>query len=94
LAVAELAERMAGGAGVVAKWPREERSLSRAERMRFQTELKTLGFDPGVADAVLGRKSRAALRDYQKAHGLPADGFATADLLARLDAEPKPAATP
>ena len=90
LAVAELADRMAGGAPIAAKWPRDERSLSRAERMRFQTDLKSLGFDPGVADAVLGRKSRAALRDYQKSHGLAADGFPTASLLARLDAEPKP----
>jgi peptidoglycan hydrolase-like protein with peptidoglycan-binding domain len=33
----------------------------------------------------LGRGTRAALRQYQKAHGLPADGFATDDLLKRLD---------
>ena len=90
LAVAVLADRIAGRPGTQGRWPREERSLSRAERLRFQTDLKALGFDPGATDGVLGRRSRSALRDYQKAHGLPADGFATAALLARLDAEPKP----
>jgi len=36
---------------------------------------------------VLGRKTRAMLRQYQKSRSLPADGFATASLLAMLDAD-------
>src|SRR6202020_1122935 len=35
LAVGMLADRMAGGEPFVAKWPREERALSRAERTQF-----------------------------------------------------------
>jgi membrane-bound lytic murein transglycosylase B len=66
-------------------WPRDERPLSRAERIQFQTDLAKLGFDPGVPDGVLGRRSRAALRQYQKSHGLAVDGFPTASLLALLD---------
>ena len=93
LAVALLADRMAGGPPPVASWPRDERLLSRAERMRFQTDLNALGFALGEPDGVLGRRTRAALRQYQKAHDLAADGFATASLLDRLDAEPKPAAS-
>jgi membrane-bound lytic murein transglycosylase B len=89
LAVALLSDRMAGAPGLVASWPRGERALSRAERIQFQTDLKALGFDPGAPDGVLGRNSRAALRQYQKARGLTADGFPTAALLAKLEAEPK-----
>jgi len=33
---------------------------------------------------VFGRRTRAALRDYQKARGLPADGFPTAEILTRI----------
>jgi membrane-bound lytic murein transglycosylase B len=66
-------------------WPRDERALSRSERFSFQADLAKLGFDPGTPDGVLGRKTRSALRQYQKAHGLAADGFATASLLAMLD---------
>jgi membrane-bound lytic murein transglycosylase B len=93
LAVAELADRMADGPAIKGGWPRNERSLSRDERQRFQTDLKSLGFDPGDPDGVLGRRTRAALRQYQKARGLAADGFATAALLGRLDGEtvPQPA---
>jgi membrane-bound lytic murein transglycosylase B len=84
LAVGMLADRMAGGEPFVAKWPREERALSRAERTQFQNDLKTLGFDPGDTDGVLGRKTRIALQLYQKSKGFAADGFPTALLLAAL----------
>jgi membrane-bound lytic murein transglycosylase B len=90
LAVALLADRMAGGDPVKHSWPREERSLSRAERFQFQNDLARLGFDPGTADGVLGHQSRAALRHYQKAHGLAADGFPTAALLAQMDKDADP----
>src|SRR6185437_6057354 len=72
LAVGLLADRMAGAAPLVASWPRQERSLSRSERTRLQSELMALGFDAGAADGVLGRRSRAALRQYQKSRGLAA----------------------
>jgi membrane-bound lytic murein transglycosylase B len=85
LAVALLADRMAGGDAIKHAWPRDERALSRSERISFQVDLAKLGFDPGTADGVLGRKSRAMLRLYQKSKSLPADGFATASLLAMLD---------
>ncbi|MBN9587894.1 MAG: hypothetical protein BGN85_01595 [Alphaproteobacteria bacterium 64-11] len=85
LAVGLLADRMAGAGPVKHDWPLGERPLSRDERISFQQDLAKLGFDPGPADGILGRGTRAALRRYQKAHGLPADGFPTAELLAALD---------
>ena len=87
LAVALLADRMAGGDPVKHAWPRDERALSRSERFSFQVDLAKLGFDAGTPDGVLGRKSRAALRQYQKSKSLAADGFATTSLLAILDAD-------
>ena len=87
LAVALLADRMAGAGPVKHAWPRDERALSRSERLAFQADLQKLGFDTGTPDGVLGRKSRAALRQYQKSKALPADGFATASLLAMLEAD-------
>ncbi len=85
LAVGLLADRMAGGGEVRHAWPRDERPLSRDERLRLQTELTALGFDSGAPDGVLGRKTRAALRAWQKSKGFAADGFATAALLAMID---------
>jgi membrane-bound lytic murein transglycosylase B len=85
LAVGLLADRMAGSAPVKHSWPRDERPLSRNERLQFQSDLIKLGFDAGTPDGVLGRKTRAALRQYQKSKGIVPDGFATASLLAVLD---------
>jgi membrane-bound lytic murein transglycosylase B len=87
LAVGLLADRMAGSDGVKRAWPRDERPLSRDERIRFQTELTKAGFDAGMPDGVLGRKTRSALRQYQKSKSIDADGFPTASLLATLDAD-------
>jgi len=87
LAVGLLADRMAGAAPVRHAWPRDERPLSREERLRLQTELTAQGFDSGAPDGVLGRQTRAALRAWQMARGIPADGFATAAVLDRLNSE-------
>ncbi|MBV8243219.1 MAG: peptidoglycan-binding protein, partial [Hyphomicrobiales bacterium] len=40
--------------------------------------------DVGRVDGVLGLKSRVAIRDTQLKFGLPADGWPTVELLARL----------
>jgi peptidoglycan hydrolase-like protein with peptidoglycan-binding domain len=70
----------------MASWPRDEQPLTSDQRTQFQTALQTLGYDIGTIDGVLGRKTRSALRQYQKAHGLAADGFPTLEMLGRLNA--------
>jgi len=84
LAICTLADRLQGGGGIVTAWPRDEMPLTADERTTLQTTLKSLGFDPGVIDGVLGRGTRAAIRTYQQARGLTADGYPTKELLARL----------
>ena len=44
-----------------------------------QEALKAKGYDPGASDGAIGPRTRAALRNFQKAEGLRATG--------RLDAE-------
>jgi membrane-bound lytic murein transglycosylase B len=87
LAISLLADRMAGKEPVRHVWPRDERALSHSERISFQADLQKLGFDPGTPDGVLGRRTRAALRQYQQSKSLPADGFPTAALLETLEME-------
>jgi membrane-bound lytic murein transglycosylase B len=84
LAVCTLADLIAGRPGITAEWPREEEPMSRDERYAFQNALVKLGFDPGKIDGILGRGVRAALRQYQKTHGMPADGFPTLGLLTSM----------
>jgi membrane-bound lytic murein transglycosylase B len=94
LAVSLLADRMMGASPVRHDWPREERPLSRSERLQFQKDLLTLGFDPGTPDGVLGRNTRSALRQYQKSKSLAADGFPTAIILGMLETEAAARALP
>lgn len=89
LAVCYLADRIQGGAPIIGTWPRDEQPLTGDQRTQFQTDLNALGYDVGAVDGVLGRKTRNALRAYQKAHGLPADGFPTMEMLGRLNADVK-----
>lgn len=87
LAVGYLADRIAGRAPILHAWPRGEEPLSRDDRMAFQRSLKRLGYDPGAIDGIIGAHVRSALRDYQRARGLKPDGFATQDLLKRMQRE-------
>ena len=80
-----LADRMMDRPGLQAPWPRGEKPLSRADRLRFQTDLAALGYDAGDLDGLLGRKTRIALRQYQVSRGLIADAYPTLAVLALLD---------
>jgi peptidoglycan hydrolase-like protein with peptidoglycan-binding domain len=41
--------------------------------------VRTLGFDPGVIDGIIGGHSKDAIKGYQQSKGLPADGDAGPD---------------
>jgi hypothetical protein len=84
LAIGHLADRLRGGAPFVQPWPRQERELSRAERLELQQLLVQRGFYHGVPDGQFGGLTREALRGFQTSIGVPADGFATAAVLERL----------
>lgn len=84
LAVALLAQRLDGGPGVVADWPRDLQPLSREQTRQLQTALNARGFDTGTPDGVQGPATRAGLRQYQQSQGLVADGYPTLELLQGL----------
>jgi len=85
LAVGMLSDYVAGrDAGVKQAWPRDDRPLSLNERKALQQALAEKGFDPGPADGIIGAGTKKALRLWQKSRGLPADGYASADILLKL----------
>jgi len=93
LSVGLLAERIAGAGPLHTPWPYEV-PLSKTDRIDAQTALAKLGFDPGSLDGVIGAATRVGLRAWQKARGLPADGYLSPSVLQRLRAEAGIAAPP
>ena len=62
----------------VTKQSREkELGLTRANRRTIQVGLASLGFDPGPADGLFGRRTRAAISAWQAANGVAATGWLT-----------------
>jgi lytic murein transglycosylase len=84
LAVGLLAQRLAGGSGVQAPWPRDLAALTRSQLLTLQTTLNQRGFASGAPDGVMGPATREGLRRYQRSIGLPADGYPSVELLQRL----------
>ena len=76
LAVAHLADRLAGRGRFRAAWPTDDPGLSRIERKWLQELLIAEGYDPGEPDGKIGPKSRAAIREAEKNFGLPVTGRA------------------
>ena len=90
LAVGLLSQRLEGGPGVQAAWPRELPPLSRTQVLQMQQALTQRGFDSGPADGMMGPATREALRRFQRSAGLPPDGYPTPELLDLLQ-DPGPA---
>jgi membrane-bound lytic murein transglycosylase B len=86
LSVGLFADRLAGAGPLVTPWPHET-PMSLADRLDAQNALAKLGYYTGSVDAMIGLNTRIALRAWQKARGLPADGHLTMDQLNRLRGE-------
>ncbi|NOX81451.1 MAG: lytic murein transglycosylase [Alphaproteobacteria bacterium] len=85
LAVGLLSEEVAGRSGRVATlWPREDKPLALDQRKALQQALIDRGYNPGPVDGIIGAGTKRALRSWQKAAGLPADGYASMAVLNAL----------
>ena len=86
LGIGLLADRFAGGGPLVRPWPIEA-PLAIGDRISAQIALARLGFSPGEPDGVVGVNTRTALRAWQKARGITADGYMSMDMVRRLNVE-------
>ena len=88
LTVGLLADRIGGAGPLATPWPKET-PLSLEDRMDSQQALAKLGYNPGAPDGQIGLGTRQALRAWQKDHNLPADGYLSPAIVARLKAAQK-----
>jgi lytic murein transglycosylase len=84
LAACVLADRLAGGQGIVTPWPTDDPGLSRAGRRALQTRLARRGDDGGRPDGAIGAKTKEAIADFEGKAGLPVNGRASVKVLQAL----------
>lgn len=84
LAVGHLSDRIAGRSALVASWPRSDSPLTRDQTREIQRRLNAMGLDTGGVDGMVGPKTVEAMQVFQSRAGLPADGYATMEMLGAL----------
>lgn len=84
LGVSYLGERIAGRPGIQAAWPRNDRTLSGAERKEIQQRLMAKGFYQGEIDGLFGSATMEAVQAFQRSIGVTPDGYPTSILLGQL----------
>lgn len=85
IAVGHLADLFVSDSqGIRAPRPAKDEPLSRRDVMEIQRLLTEKGYATGGQDGIVGAKTRDAVRGFQRAAGLPADGYPTTGLLERL----------
>src|SRR6185436_16415878 len=76
--VSSVAGTVAGGAGFVQESPTGALriGLKGTRVLALQAKLKALGFDPGAVDGLFGSNTQNAVKGFQTAKALQADGIA------------------
>lgn len=84
IGVGHLSDRIGGAGPLRGSFPPDEFGLTKDDRIALQKRLTSRGFDTGGADGILGKKSRAAISDYQRSKGLEVTGRPSQALLRGL----------
>jgi len=84
LAIVHLGDRILGEPPFRHPFPGSERALTLAEIQEVQTRLTKAGFNTGGTDGRVGNDTMMAVKNFQTSVGLPADGYAGLEVLARL----------
>jgi membrane-bound lytic murein transglycosylase B len=84
LSVAQLAEQLRHDARIVGGQFAEGGALSFQEMLDLQSMLNARGFNSGEPDGLPGFMTQDAVRKYQLANQLPADGYASRSIYERL----------
>jgi membrane-bound lytic murein transglycosylase B len=84
MGIASLGDALIGETAIRNPWPETDQPISFADKERLQRRLTALGYDTGGVDGQVGPATRKAIRAWQSANGVPADGYVEQTLLARI----------
>ncbi len=84
LAVGLLADEIAGHGGLARDWDRPFTKLTFAQKQELQERLSEHGYYSGKLDGKIGEGSRSAIKAFQQALGMDADGHPSMEVLQTL----------
>ncbi|WP_370214089.1 lytic murein transglycosylase [Roseovarius sp.] len=84
IGVGHLSDRLRGGPPIQASWPRGYSATSEAEKKEIQALLQRKGYKITKVDGNVGPETSAAIRAYQRARGISANGAPSKELLQDL----------
>lgn len=84
IGIGHLSDRLIGGGPIRASFGPDRTGLTLEDRKELQRLLTAKGFDTDGADGVIGPKSIAAIKAYQRSQGLAETGQPSPALLRRL----------
>ena len=87
MGISILADALERKPGIQQDWPRDDVAISFEDKKAMQQKLTDLGFSTGGVDGRIGPNSRRAIRAWQAANGLIADGYIEQRLFKRLMAQ-------
>lgn len=87
MGISVLSDALARKPGIQQDWPRGDKLLSFSDKKALQQKLTDLGYSTGGVDGRIGPNSRRAIRAWQAANGLTADGYMEQTLFKRLMAQ-------
>lgn len=84
MGISVLADALVRKPGIQQDWPRGDELLSFSDKKAMQQKLTDLGYSTGGVDGRIGPNSRRAIRAWQAANGLTADGYVEQRLFKRI----------
>ena len=84
LGINVLADALKGKQTITRDWPRADKPLSLTQKKQLQQALTDQGYNTGGVDGMIGPNSRRAIRAWQRANRVPADGYVNQALLKRI----------
>ncbi len=87
MGISILADALERKPGIQQDWPRDDVAISFEDKKAMQQKLTDLGYSTGGVDGRIGPNSRRAIRAWQAANGLTADGYIEQRLFKKLMAQ-------
>jgi len=84
MGISSLGDALVGETAIRNPWPESDQPISFEDKKAMQVRLTALGYDTAGIDGMIGPATRKAIRAWQAANGVPADGYVEKRLFARI----------